>query len=82
MPSASMPRTTTSIRRSGASWRKRCCATAAPAWLRGVVPEPWYKRHARRVEDGRLPRTEAEREAYARTVGEDGFALLDRLDGP
>src|SRR5690348_13315560 len=28
------------------------------------------------------PRAEAEREAYARTVGGDGFALLDLLDGP
>src|SRR4051794_32557338 len=32
--------------------------------------------HARR------PRAEAEREAHARTVGGDGFALLDLLDGP
>jgi transposase len=57
-------------------------AAVAPDWLRGMVPEPWYKRHARRVEDGRLPRSATEREAYARAVGEDGFALLDRLDGP
>ncbi len=57
-------------------------ATVAPDWLRGAVPEGWYKRYARRIEDGRLPRTAPEREAYARTVGEDGFALLDRLEGP
>ena len=57
-------------------------ATVAPDWLRDVAPEGWYKRYARRVEDGRLPRAAAEREAYARTVGEDGFALLDRLDEP
>jgi transposase len=57
-------------------------ATVAPDWLRGAVPEAWYKRYAGRVEDGRLPRAAAEREAYARTVGEDGFALLDRLDRP
>src|SRR3954465_4903395 len=57
-------------------------AAVAPDWLRGMVPEPWYKRHARRVEGGRLPRSATEREAYARAVGEDGFALLDRLDGP
>lgn len=53
-------------------------ATVAPNWLREVAPEDWYKRYARRVEDGRLPRAAAEREAYARTVGEDGFMLLDR----
>ena len=57
-------------------------ATVAPDWLRAVAPKAWYERHALRVEDGRLPRSAAEREAYARTVGEDGFALLDRLDEP
>jgi hypothetical protein len=54
----------------------------APAWLRAAAPEAWYKRYAHRVEDHRLPRAAAEREAYARTVGEDGFALLARLDEP
>ena len=57
-------------------------ATVAPDWLRRVAPKDWYGRYAHRVEDGRLPRAEAEREAYARTVGEDGFALLDLLDRP
>src|SRR3954451_13201023 len=57
-------------------------ATMAPDWLRGVAPRAWYERYVRRVEDGRLPRAAAEREAYARAVGEDGFALLDRLDRP
>ena len=57
-------------------------ATVAPDWLRDAVPEVWSKRYARRIEDDRLPRTATEREAYARTVGADGFALLDRLDGP
>src|SRR6059058_453745 len=57
-------------------------ATMAPDWLRRVAPKDWYGRYAHRVEDGRLPRAEAEREAYARTVGGDGFALLDLLDRP
>jgi transposase len=57
-------------------------ATVAPDWLRAAAPRAWYERYARRVEDGRLPRSAAEREAYARAVGEDGFALLDRLDEP
>jgi transposase len=57
-------------------------AAAAPDWLRGAVPAAWSKRYARRVEDGRRPRTAAERQAYARTVGADGFALLDLLDRP
>jgi transposase len=57
-------------------------ATVAPDWLREVAPEGWYRRYVRRVEDARLPRAAAEREAYGRTIGEDGFALLDRLDEP
>ena len=57
-------------------------AAIAPDWLRAAAPRAWYERYARRVEDGRLPRAAAEREAYARAVGEDGFALLDRLDRP
>jgi transposase len=54
-------------------------ATVAPDWLRGAAPAAWYQRYARRIEDSRLPRSAAEREAYARTVGEDGFMLLDLL---
>src|SRR3954471_16489617 len=57
-------------------------AAVAPDWLRGVASEAWFKRYARRVEDDRLPRSATEREACARAVGEDGFVLLDRLDGP
>jgi hypothetical protein len=57
-------------------------ATAAPGWLHGAALRAWYERYVLRVEDGRLPRTAAEREAYARTVGGDGFALLGRLDEP
>jgi transposase len=56
-------------------------AAVAPDWLRGTAQEARFKRYAHRVEDDRLPRTATEREAYARMVGADGFALLDRLDG-
>src|SRR5215211_1975841 len=48
-------------------------ATVAPGWLRELASKDWYKRYGRRIEDGRLPRAAAERETYARTVGEDGF---------
>src|SRR5919202_1609929 len=57
-------------------------AAAAPDWLRGLAPPAWYERYGRRVEDTRLPKSEAEREAYACQVGEDGFCLLDALSGP
>ena len=57
-------------------------ATVAPDWLQGLAPVAWYERYGRRIEDARLPTTEAKRQAYAQTVGEDGFSLLDALDGP
>ena len=57
-------------------------ATLAAEWLQRWVPSTWYERYARRIEDSRLPKEAAEREAYAQTVGEDGFMLLDALESP
>lgn len=56
-------------------------ATVAPEWLRSVAPADWYQRYAQRVEETRLPRGEKAREEYAQTVGRDGFALLEILEG-
>ncbi|HEY5869733.1 MAG TPA: IS1182 family transposase [Candidatus Tectomicrobia bacterium] len=55
-------------------------ATVAPAWLQTLSPLVWYNRYGRRIEESRLPKGTAEREAYAHTVGEDGFLFLDALD--
>ena len=57
-------------------------ATVAPAWLQAVTPLAWYERYSRRIEESRLPKATAAREAYAHTVGEDGFLLLDALETP
>src|SRR5207302_7413117 len=57
-------------------------ATVAPAWLQGLAPLAWYERYSKRIEDTRLPQGQAKRDAYAQTVGEDGFYLLDTLDAP
>lgn len=56
-------------------------ARVAPAWLQSVAPLEWYERYSKRIEDTRLPREQSKRDAYAQTVGEDGFALLDALEG-
>src|ERR671912_989 len=40
-------------------------ATVAPEWTRGVARPEWFERYSRRVEDSRLPRERAERQAYA-----------------
>ena len=55
-------------------------ARVAPVWLRAVAPDAWFERYARRIEDSRLPRSKVDREGYARTVGEDGYHLLDLLE--
>jgi transposase len=57
-------------------------ATVTPDWLQALTPLAWYERYSRRIEESRLPKDTAEREAYAHTVGEDGFLLLDALDTP
>jgi transposase len=57
-------------------------ATVAPDWLQGLAPLAWYERYGKRIEDVRLPRAKAAREAYAQTVGEDGFRVLDAVDAP
>src|SRR5262245_33516 len=57
-------------------------ATVAPDWLQGLAPLAWYERYSRRIEETRLPREQAQRDASAQTVGEDGFQLLDALDAP
>ena len=57
-------------------------ATVAPDWLQGLAPLAWYERYSRRIEDTRLPREQAQRDAYAQTVGADGFHLLDAVDAP
>jgi len=55
-------------------------ATIAPAWLQGLAPLAWYEHYGKRIEDTRLPREQAQRDAYVQTVGEDGFALLDAVE--
>jgi transposase len=57
-------------------------AGAAPNWLVTQVPPEWFDRYRRRIEEERLPKGRAARDAYATTVGEDGFALLERLTAP
>jgi transposase len=55
-------------------------ATVVPAWLCTVTQPEWLGRYGRRIEEYRLPRAKAAREAYAAQVGQDGFLLLDALE--
>ena len=55
-------------------------ATVAPAWLQALAPSAWYERYGRRVENYRLPKTEAARAALAAEIGADGRRLLGAID--
>src|SRR3954454_10290166 len=55
-------------------------AVMAPAWLQALAPAEWYERYARRVENYRLPKTEAARQELAAAIGIDGRTLLRAVD--
>src|SRR3977135_3618114 len=48
-------------------------ATVAPDWLQGLAPLAWYERYGKRIEDVRLPKEQAEREADAQMGGGGGL---------
>ncbi|WP_082537019.1 MULTISPECIES: transposase [unclassified Aureimonas] len=55
-------------------------AAIVPTWVRSVARPVWFERYGRRVEDYRLPKGRAEREALALEIGADGIALLAAID--
>ena len=59
-------------------------ATVAPDWLGEWVPNEWFDRYSRAIEEYRLPKGIPARQAYAETVGRDGMQLLSAIyeDGP
>ncbi|MEM1367456.1 MAG: transposase, partial [Cyanobacteria bacterium P01_H01_bin.15] len=59
-------------------------ATVAPDWLREWVPQEWFDRYSRAIEEYRLPKGIPARQAYAETIGRDGMQLLSTIydDGP
>ena len=55
-------------------------AAAVPEWLEGHIKPEWVERYGHRVEDYRLPKGKAARDAYGLVVAEDGYTLLDALE--
>ncbi len=51
-------------------------ARLAPEWVQAHTPAEWYERYAARFEQYRLPKSAAERQALALTIGADGYQLL------
>ncbi len=54
-------------------------AVVAPDWLRATSPAEWLDRYSQRFSEDRLPKGAAERETLARTIGRDGFTLLEAV---
>ena len=44
-------------------------ATVAPDWLKGWVPDEWFKRYEKRIDEYRLPKEEKQRTAFAELIG-------------
>jgi transposase len=57
-------------------------AEAAPNWLHPIAAPEWYERYGQRVEESRLPKSEAARLRFAEQVGHDGFTVLDAVVRP
>ncbi|MFW8628499.1 IS1182 family transposase [Deinococcus sp. ME38] len=55
-------------------------AAQFPEWIQQVAAPEWFTRYGHRIEDTRLPKGQAARQAYAEQVGTDGFKLLAALD--
>lgn len=51
-------------------------ATIAPDWLLSHDDPEWMERYGHRIEEGLLPKEQAERLAFAEAIGRDGAILL------
>ncbi|MFD9795517.1 transposase [Streptomyces sp. NPDC059070] len=59
-------------------------AATVPDWLADIAGQHpvWAKRYGARCDSYRMPKGDNAREEWARTVGEDGFALLEAAHAP
>ena len=54
-------------------------AKVEPQWLQSWVPQEWYERYSKAIEDYRLPKKKSERTALGEQIGRDGMKLLECL---
>src|SRR5947209_468127 len=50
-----------------------------PEWLRSWVPQAWFERYSRRIEEWRIPGAKDQQEKVMKQIGEDGWQLLTQL---
>lgn len=55
-------------------------AEVAPQWLLEQVEPAWFERYSRRIEQGRLPKSQVERAEWVLQVGQDGLSLLRAIE--
>lgn len=54
-------------------------AAAAPGWLAGVIDASWQKVYGQRIDNLRLPGSQAARAELAVQYGRDGYWLLEQV---
>jgi transposase len=54
-------------------------AAAAPGWLAGVIDASWQRVYGQRIDNLRLPESQAAREELAVQYGRDGYWLLEQV---
>lgn len=54
-------------------------AVIVPDWLRLQVPIEWFERYAERFDGFRLPKSNAARQVLSKTIGQDGYILLETV---
>ncbi len=57
-------------------------AVVAPDWLLEHSDAEWVERYGHRIEESRLPRSQADRQALAEMIGEDGRKVLTAVFDP
>jgi transposase len=57
-------------------------AVVAPDWLLEHSDTEWVERYGHRIEESRLPRSQADRQALAEIIGEDGWKVLTTVFDP
>jgi hypothetical protein len=57
-------------------------AAAAPGWLATVIDASWQEAYGQRIDQIRLPASQAKRDALAVRYGRDGYRLLEAVRGP
>jgi transposase len=57
-------------------------AAAAPGWLATVIDSSWQRVYGQRIENLRLPESQAARDELAVQYGRDGYYLLEQATAP